>query len=138
LTVLADTGAVFALLCRDDIWHRRVVDYWEQSQEEIRLPEPILPELCYLLATRIGGRAEAAFVRAVADGEYPLEPLVAGKDITRAADLIHTYHDAAIGFVDAAIAAIAERLRITTLLTTDRRHFPIFRLRHLPALTLAP
>ena len=45
MTVLADTGAVYALLDRSDAWHRRVVSYWEGHAAEIRLPEPILAEL---------------------------------------------------------------------------------------------
>lgn len=46
-------------------------------------------------------------------------------DLARCVTLLKTYDDAAIGFVDASIAAIAERLKITTILTTDRRHFSI-------------
>ena len=138
MTVLADTGGVYALLDRSDAWHQRVVEYWEQHAEEIRLPEPILAEVCYFVAKALGARAENAFVRAIADGEFRLEPLVADEDVPRAADLMQTYRDAAIGFVDSAIVAAAERIDATTLLTTDRRHFPLIRPRHLPALVLVP
>lgn len=138
MTALADTGAVLALLKRDDVWHQRVLEFWQGCSDEIRLPEPILPEVCYLLGRHVSPRAEAAFVRAVADGEFLLEPLHAAEDLPRAADLIQSYLDAPLGFVDATVAAIAERLGVTTLLTTDRRHFPIIRPRHLPAFALRP
>lgn len=138
MTVLADTGAVYALLDRSDAWHRRVVSYWERHAAEIRLPEPILAEVCYLVAKHLGSTAETAFVRAVAEGEFILEPLVADEDVPRAADLMHVYRDAAIGFVDSAIVATAERTAVTTVLTTDRRHFPLIRPAHLPALLLVP
>jgi uncharacterized protein len=138
MTVLADTGGVYALLDRNDSWHERVVDYWERHAEEIRLPEPILAEVCYFIGKVLGTRAENAFVRAIADGEFSLEPFVADEDAPRAADLMQTYRDASIGFVDSAIVATAERIDATTLLTTDRRHFPIIRPRHLPALVLVP
>jgi predicted nucleic acid-binding protein len=138
VTVLADTGGVYALLDRNDEWHRRVADYWEHHADQIRLPEPILAEVCYLVSKVLGVRAENAFVRAVADGEFPLEPLVADEDVPRAADLMQTYRDAAIGFVDSAIVAAAERIESTTVLTTDRRHFPLIRPRHRAALLLVP
>jgi hypothetical protein len=44
------------------------------------------------------------------------------------------YSDAALGFVDASIVAVAERLKIKELLTTDRRHFSLIRPRHCPTL----
>ena len=138
MTVLADTGGVYALLDRSDAWHQRVVGYWERHAGEIRLPEPILAEVCYLVGKNLGTRAENALVRAVADGEFTLEPFVAAEDIPRVADLMHAYRDASIGFVDSAIVALAERVEATTLLTTDRRHFPLIRPRHLPALVLVP
>jgi predicted nucleic acid-binding protein len=138
MTVPADSGAVYALLDRSDAWHQRVVEYWEQHADRIRLPEPILPEVCYLVHTNLGTRAENAFVRAVADGEFMLEPSVAEEDLPRAADLMQTYRDAGIGFVDAAVVAAAERVDASTLLTTDRRHFPLIRPRHRPAFLLVP
>jgi predicted nucleic acid-binding protein len=138
VTVLADTGGVYALLDRNDAWHQRVLAYWERHAEEIRLPEPILAEVCYLVGKVLGTSAENAFVRAIADGEFPLEQMVADEDVPRAAALMQTYRDASIGFVDSAIVAAAERIDASTVLTTDRRHFPIIRPRHLPALVLVP
>lgn len=138
MTVLADTGGVYALLDRDDAWHPRVLEYWERHADEIRLPEPILAEVCYLVGKALGSRAENAFVRAIANGEFLLEQLVADEDVPRAADLMQTYRDSSIGFVDSAIVATAERIDVSTVLTTDRRHFPIIRPRHLPALVLVP
>lgn len=44
----------------------------------------------------------------------------------RAAEIIRTYN-ANIDFVDAVIAAIAERLNITKILTISRRHFGAFK-----------
>jgi predicted nucleic acid-binding protein len=45
----------------------------------------------------------------------------------RAAEIIRTYNDANIDFVDAVIAAIAERLNITKILTISCRHFGAFK-----------
>jgi predicted nucleic acid-binding protein len=48
------------------------------------------------------------------------------------------YADADIGFVDAAVLAIVERLGETKLATLDHRHFGALRPRHCDALTLLP
>ena len=55
--------------------------------------------------------------------------------------MLDGYADANIGFIDAAIvaiAAIAERLGATRLLTLDRRDFGIIRPRHVAAFELLP
>ena len=43
-----------------------------------------------------------------------------------------------LGLVDATVVAVAERLRITVLATTDRRHFSAVRPAHVTRLTLVP
>ena len=48
------------------------------------------------------------------------------------------YADSNIGFVDASIVAVAERLDIRKVLTLDRRHFGVIRPRHCPALDILP
>jgi predicted nucleic acid-binding protein len=137
VTVLADTGALYALVDASDRWHGRVVEWWQRNTRRVAVPVPVLPEVTYLLATRIGPAAEEAFVRAVAHDEFPLEPLE-HDDVRRAADLMHQYADLPLGFVDAAVAAMAERLEVRELLTTDRRHFSVVRPRHAPGFVLAP
>ena len=128
---------LYALLDRSDAWHRKVRGWWERSTEEILLPDVVLPEVTYLLQSRIGIRAELAFVQAVAAGEFVLEPLQSD-DVVRAAELMAIYSDAPLGFVDAAIAAIAERLGVVSVLTTDRRHFSLIRPTHVSAFLLLP
>ncbi|GBD33230.1 Ribonuclease VapC26 [bacterium HR33] len=138
MTVLADTGAVYALIDRSDAWHERVVAWWSAGRRPaVLLPEIILPEVCYLLATRIGSRAENAFVRAIVRGEFELE-LLEEEDIRRAAALMAAYESLPLRFVDAAITAMAERLESTALLTTDRRHFSVIRPRHAEGFDLLP
>ena len=59
-------------------------------------------------------------------------------DLTRTADVMSKYADAGLGFVDASVVALAERLQIRELLTTDRRHFSLVRPRHCPHFELRP
>ena len=137
ITVVADTGPIYALVDASDNWHERVAAWWGAGRRRVILPASILPEVCYLLQTRIGTAAEAAFVRAIADGEFVIEQLE-DEDFSRIADLVHAYRDLPLGFVDASIVAVAERLGTREILTTDRRHFGAVRPRHTKALTLVP
>lgn len=137
MTVLADTGPLYALVDRTDIWHDRVRAWWASQRGPVLIPVSVLPEVSYLLQTRIGPTAEQAFIRAVADGEFITESLEP-EDILRAAALMRDYADLPLGFVDASIVAIAERLDVRDILTTDRRHFGVIRPQHVAAFVLAP
>ena len=137
LTVVADTGPIYALIDASDAWHGRVASWWGTGPRRVVLPVTILPEVCYLLQTRIGSAAEEAVVRAVADEEFVVEQLE-DEDFARIADLVHAYRDLPLGFVDASIVAVAERAGTREILTTDRRHFGVVRPRHTKTLTLVP
>lgn len=137
MSVLADTGALYALVDRSDRWHAPVAEWWSTHGSRVLVPVVVLPEVCYLLHTRIGPAAEEAFIRSVGDGELTLEGLESD-DMPRAADVMRRYADLSLGFVDAAVTAIAERLETSELLTTDRKHFGLVRPRHVRAFTLLP
>jgi len=101
------------------------------------VPVTVLPEVTYMLCRRLGARAETDFVRAIAAGEFLLERLEP-EDLARAADVMDAYADFPIGFVDASIVAMAERLAVTAILTTDRRHFGVVRPAHCSRFRLLP
>lgn len=70
-------------------------------------------------------------------GVYGIEDLTP-EDYDRAAQLIRRYADLRVGFVDAAVLAVVERLREPKLATLDHRHFAVMRPRHVEALELLP
>jgi len=135
--VVADTGPLYALIDSSDAWHDRVVKWWRARPRNVVVPVSVLPEVSYLLQTRIGPAAEQAFIRAVADGELVVEALEP-EDIVRAATLLQDYADLPLGFVDATVVATAERLGVREILTTDRRHFGVIRPQHSKTLVLLP
>ena len=135
--ILADTGALYALADRRDAWHQRIRGFWEVDQEPWLVPASVATEAAFLYARRLGSDAEAEFVGSLAAGVFPVEALESA-DYGRAADLIRAYADLPLGFVDASIVAMAERLDIDTLVTTDRRHFAVVRPAHVPRLRLVP
>ena len=124
MPLLVDTGVLYALTDRRDAWHERVRAYLADYAGTLLAPVTILPEVTYLLRDRIGAHAELAFVRAIASGELAVEA-VQPSDLSRAAALMDTYAD--LGFVDTTVIAMAERLRLSSIATTDRRHFATVR-----------
>jgi predicted nucleic acid-binding protein len=135
MPLLVDTGILFALADRSDAWHARVVALMKETRQPLLAPATILPEVAYLLASRLGTHAEQVFVRSVADGEISVESLKTA-DYARASDVLRQYSE--IGFVDATVVAIAERLKLHAIATTDRRHFSRVQPAHVRRLTLLP
>ena len=135
MPLLVDTGVLYALADRDDAWHTRVRTYLVDHADRLLAPVTILPEVTYLLRERIGAHAELAFVRSLAKGELGIEPLQR-HDISRAEQLMDTYRD--LGFVDTTVIAIAERMKLAAIATTDRRHFGAIRPAHRDRFLLVP
>jgi hypothetical protein len=136
-TVLVDTGPLYAMADRDDDWHTRVVRFVERARDDLVVPVTVLPEASYLLASHLGPGAEQALVGSLVKGEMAVEGLTLS-DLRRALELLRRYQSARIGFVDATVVATAERLKITRILTTDRRDFSLVRPRHCRAFELLP
>ena len=135
MPLLVDTGVIYALADRRDAWHARVRSYLQSRRDTLLAPVTILPEVAYLLRERIGARAERAFTQSIAKGEIAVETLER-PDLARAGQLMSDYDW--LGFVDATVIAAAERLKMTTIATTDRRHFALVRPAHAERFTLVP
>ena len=137
MTVIADTGALYALVDRSDAWHARVVAWWTRNREAVVVPVSVIPEVTYLLQSRIGAAAEIGFVQAIVDGEFTIESVEAD-DFERAVNIMQQYADLPLGFVDATVVAVAERLESREIITTDRRHFSVVRPQHARGFVLSP
>ena len=90
MAVLVDTGVLYALADADDAWHDRAVEWLDGERDVLAAPVTVLPEVCSLLAARLGRRQERQFVESVGKGEIAVEPLVRA-DLTRAAVLLRKY-----------------------------------------------
>jgi uncharacterized protein len=135
MPLLLDTGVLYAAADADDAWHARVREYLARHPEVLLVPVTVVPEVTYLVRARMGPSAERRFVAALAAGELTVENLTP-KDLGRCTELLERYPG--IGFVDASVVAVAERLRLRTLATTDRRDFALVRPAHVPAFELVP
>lgn len=90
-----------------------------------------------MLSARPGGRHPGRGLTSLADGDLAVVELEL-TDWRRAAELVTRYADMPLGAVDASVVAVAERLGLTEIATTDRRHFGVVRPRHIDAFTLLP
>jgi len=136
-TYLVDTGILYAFADRKDKWHLRAASFIDESACRLVVPSTVLPETCYLLNTCIGQAAEIAFIRAIIDRELIVDQVTTA-DLIRVAELMVTYSDANIGMVDASLVAVAERLKVSKILTTDRRHFAMIKPKHCKSFQLLP
>jgi len=134
---IVDTGVVLAMADAGDPRHDATSRAVAAHVGGLILPDPVLFESAQLVGRRYGPTSEARLIRHLATTDWR-RISVAAEDLDRIADLLETYADANIGFVDGAIVAIAERLGATRLFTLDRRDFGIIRPRHVEAFDLLP
>lgn len=135
--IILDTGALVALMDEADRWHQEILNFFQNNQSPLVMPTVIIPETCYLLNTHLGAHVEEAFILKCISGEIRLENLIKS-DFVRGLELMRLLSKANIGFVDAAVASIAERLKIKQIITTDRRHFSLFRPKRCHSFALLP
>lgn len=135
--IVIDTGPVVAAANRKDDQHAACVRLLENHPGPLLLPSPLVAEIGYMLSSRAGVKAEADFLRDVADGVYDLVP-VTSSEAARAADLVERYANLPLGTADAFVVAVAEKFRAVNVATLDRRHFSIVRPTHVTAFALLP
>ncbi|HEY7593072.1 MAG TPA: VapC toxin family PIN domain ribonuclease [Actinophytocola sp.] len=137
--IICDTGPLVAATLYKDNNHHRCVELFTSlrlNNERILVPTPIIAEVGYLIG-RFDPRVEASFLRALAAGDFvPVE--LTTSDYERMAELVEQYADLPLGTSDAAVVAVAERLKVVEVATLDRRHFTIVRPSHVNTLTLLP
>jgi predicted nucleic acid-binding protein len=137
LALVLDTGVVLAAIEPGDDDHVACARLLEQSREDRIVPAPVLVEVEYMMRRT---RQVDTFVRFLEDCQreaflvYELQPV----DYARVGALLTTYADLRVGFIDAAVLAVVERLREPKLATLDHRHFSVMRPRHVEALELLP
>jgi len=122
MSVLLDTGIVYAYYDRSDRWHTRARTLIMAEERGLILPAPVIPEIDHLLGVRLGAKSRQTFYAGIVEGAYLVVDLPRNA-YARVADLNRQFDDLALGFVDAAIAALAETLGLSRVATTDRRHF---------------
>jgi uncharacterized protein len=136
VALVVDSGVLYATLDSDDQHHLRCVELLAKAREPRVVPSPVLAEVDWLCNSSPHERFSLVLDQ-VRSSALEVEDLIEA-DYDRIVDLLRTYADLRVGFVDAAVLAIVERLREPKLATLDRRHFSVMRPRHVEALELLP
>ncbi len=134
---MLDTGPLYASLDPRDPAHLRCRALIESATEPRVIPSPVLVEVDYWVTEYVSPGLFAQFLQDIEDGAYQVADL-RREDYSRVRELRTRYADARIGFVDAAVLAVVERLNEPKLATLDQRHFRLLRPRHVEALRLLP
>lgn len=101
------------------------------------VPDVVLTEVAYLFRRDGGVPAVIRFIDTL-HAAHPRLEAVSYNDLSRAREIMATYTNAKLDFVDCCFMAISERLNITKVCTFDRRDFSIFRPKHCDYLEILP
>lgn len=139
--ILVDTGPLVAAVNRRDRRHDDCRRLLENRAGELVVTPYVVAETCWLVASRMGARAEANIIDTVAAGELRQENLD-DRDLTRVAELLHRYSDMhggeGLSVADASVVAVAERLGIVEIATLDVTDFTVVRPQHTEHFVLLP
>jgi predicted nucleic acid-binding protein len=133
--LLLDTGGLVSLIDRRQPAHEACIDALASWRGIAVSTEAVLTEASYLLRDVRGG--PAACISTFVDGAGTLLPLTAGM-LRRTRSLIERYEDLPMDFADATLVALAEELDASTVMTTDRRDFSIYRIRDRKSFRIIP
>ena len=122
---LIDTGAILALLDRNDRWHSQCAAAIRQIRLPLLTSEAVLTELFHLVGdSRREVEAAWKFVRSGA--------LVLGNiedsELGQLQVLMSRYWDRPMDFADATLVFLAKRESIATILTVDHADFETYRI----------
>jgi len=119
------------------IYHQAVTAVVETQGGVAIVPDVALVEVLFLVRRAGGVPAAIRFLEYFENAVFQLEALQQ-QDIHRVRELMNIYADVRLDFVDTCIIAIAERLGVRRVGTTDNRDFLIVRPAHCEYLELLP
>jgi uncharacterized protein len=132
---LLDTGPLVAYLDAADPQHARVGTALDSFSGRLVTSGAVITEAMFLLSdTRHGPMLLADFVEASNTQVYDLAQPV---ELKAAASLMERYCDTPMDYADATLVLLSEALRLTTVLTLDRRGFTTYRTQTRKAFKLA-
>jgi len=122
---LIDTGALLALLDRDDRWHAACVTAFNRIRLPLGTTVAVLTELFHLLGA--DRRDQDAAWRLLHSGAIVLVDMHAA-DLPALQSLMERYRDRPMDFADATLVHAGSTLRLTDILTIDHDDFETYRM----------
>lgn len=124
--MIVDTSALLAYFDLDEPDHEPVAAVLAGASEPLIVSPYVIAELDYLVASRLGVRAELAVLAELAGGAWDL-PAIDADELSQGRAVIQRYADQEIGVADASNVVLAARYRTRTIVTLDHRHFDVLR-----------
>jgi len=122
---LIDTGAMLALLDRNDRWHSVCAAAFRQLRLPLLTSEAVLTELFHLVGdSRADMEATWKFVRSGALVVAAIEHA----ELLHLHGLMLRYSDRPMDFADATLVYLAKRESLSTILTVDHADFKTYRI----------
>lgn len=137
MSAVVDTSFLVAIASRHDKNHLAAVKLAQTISEPLIVPVSVLPEVCYMLASRMGHPVMRQFLQELIASDADVAQLMPA-DLKRALEILTQYAGSRLDFVDATIVALAERENITQVLTFDRRDFSIIHPQHCSYFEILP
>lgn len=122
--ILVDAGPLVALADASDAHHEACLRTLGRIAEPMGTVWPALTEAVYLVQK--WPRAQMEILDLVQSGALRVLPL-GREDMARMRALMTKYRDLPMDLADAALVRAAERERISTVFTVDRRDFSLYR-----------
>jgi uncharacterized protein len=122
--VLVDTGPIVALLVRSDPNHDACAKALAGLRARLVTVWPVITEAMHLVRRHAG--AVDALWQMLESGVFDLAVLTK-LDVGRMRGLMAKYEDLPMDLADAALVRVAERDKIRTVFTVDRRDFRVYR-----------
>jgi predicted nucleic acid-binding protein len=122
---LIDTGAILALLDRNDCWHQPCSAAFHQLRLPLLTSEAVLTELFHLVGD-FRAEMEAAW-KFVRSGALILAA-IEHAELLQLHALMSRYSDRPMDFADATLVYLAKRESLSTILTVDHADFKTYRI----------
>jgi len=124
-SALIDTGAILALLDRDDRWHHACVSAFASLRLPLLTSAAVLAELFHLVGDQ--RRDVAAAWKFLRSGAVTVAP-IDDADLAALDTLMARYHDRPMDFADATLVHVARRESLSTIFTIDHDDFETYRI----------
>src|SRR5437764_14286800 len=109
MALICDTGSLYAAMDRADRDHAACVQLFTANREPVVVPSPVLVELDWLASSCLGPKAFLSILTDIHAGTVRVVDLTRD-DYQRVNQLCEDFADLPLGFVDAAVLAVVERL----------------------------
>ena len=125
VSALIDTGAILALLDRDDEWHRPCVEAFNATFLPLLTTEAVLTEVFHL--TKRDARDIQGVWTLLRSGSVKLAAIT-DEELPEIHSLMTKYRDRPMDFADATLVYLAARESLSLILTVDHDDFETYRI----------